>query len=73
MERPEDEDPIEFVHVIKDKGLLAGTLPEYLGEWAVEKIKCEGVTVMPKSIRLLYLHIGIDSVSEFVLPGPIPG
>ncbi|CAG9572000.1 unnamed protein product [Danaus chrysippus] len=49
VERPDDEEPIQFVHVIKDKGLLAGILPEYLGEWAVEKIKCEGVTVMPKT------------------------
>ncbi|XP_030023365.2 apoptosis-inducing factor 1, mitochondrial [Manduca sexta] len=49
VERAPDEEPIQFVHMFKDKGLMAGVLPEYLGEWAAEKIKCEGVTVMPKT------------------------
>ncbi|XP_072945364.1 apoptosis-inducing factor 1, mitochondrial-like [Epargyreus clarus] len=49
MERPDDEEPIQFVQLLKDRGIMAGVLPEYLGEWAAEKIKCEGVTVMPKT------------------------
>ncbi|RVE51192.1 hypothetical protein evm_004157 [Chilo suppressalis] len=47
--RKEEEEPIEFVHIFKDKGILSSVIPEYLGEWAVEKIKCEGVTVLPKT------------------------
>ncbi|CAH2264642.1 jg6250 [Pararge aegeria aegeria] len=43
------EESIEFVQMLKDKGILAGILPEYLSEWAAEKIKCEGVTIMPKT------------------------
>jgi hypothetical protein len=49
VERQEDEEPITFVHMYKDKGILSGVLPEYLGVWAAEKIKCEGVTMMPSS------------------------
>nr|XP_034836353.1 apoptosis-inducing factor 1, mitochondrial-like [Maniola hyperantus] len=45
----EEEHPIELVQVVKDKGILAGILPEYLAEWAAEKIKGEGVTIMPKT------------------------
>ncbi|CAH0718902.1 unnamed protein product, partial [Brenthis ino] len=48
VERHEDEEPIQIVHMMKDKGIMAGALPEYIGEWAAEKIKCEGVTVIPK-------------------------
>ncbi|KAL4703332.1 hypothetical protein ACJJTC_013098 [Scirpophaga incertulas] len=47
-ENPEKE-PIQFVQIIKDKGIMSNVLPEYLGEWATEKIKCEGVLVLPKT------------------------
>ncbi|XP_047515412.1 apoptosis-inducing factor 1, mitochondrial-like isoform X2 [Pieris napi] len=46
VERPEHEDPIQFVHIYKDRGILGGIIPEYLGEWAAEKIRAEGVTCM---------------------------
>lgn len=49
VERPKDQEPIEIVHMFKDKGILSSILPEYLGEWAAEKIKREGVTLMPLS------------------------
>ncbi|KAJ0172493.1 hypothetical protein K1T71_011632 [Dendrolimus kikuchii] len=49
VERGEDEEPIKFVHIFKDKGVLSSVLPEYLGEWAAEKIKCEHVTQMSKT------------------------
>ncbi|KAJ8721101.1 hypothetical protein PYW08_006566 [Mythimna loreyi] len=49
VERKEDEPPIEIVHVYKDKGVLSGILPEYLGEWAAEQIKCAQVTQIPKA------------------------
>ncbi|XP_037871110.1 apoptosis-inducing factor isoform X1 [Bombyx mori] len=49
IERKPDEEPLQIVHVFKDKGIMAGVIPDYLGEWATEKIKCEGVTVMPKT------------------------
>ncbi|XP_047027846.1 apoptosis-inducing factor 1, mitochondrial-like isoform X1 [Helicoverpa zea] len=38
-----------ITHVYKDKGILSGILPEYLGVWAAELIKCEGVTQVPKA------------------------
>ncbi|CAG5057879.1 unnamed protein product [Parnassius apollo] len=44
-----EKQPLEIVHIYKDKGIMAGVLPEYLGEWAAEKIKNEGVTVKPKT------------------------
>ncbi|KAH9638479.1 hypothetical protein HF086_016804 [Spodoptera exigua] len=43
----EDAPPLELVHVYKDKGILSGILPEYLGVWAAEHIKCEGVKLVP--------------------------
>ncbi|XP_049878849.1 apoptosis-inducing factor 1, mitochondrial-like [Pectinophora gossypiella] len=46
---PEDYVPPQFLHVFKDKGILSGILPEYLSEWAAEKIKCENVSIMPKT------------------------
>ncbi|KAJ8728510.1 hypothetical protein PYW07_006206 [Mythimna separata] len=49
VERGEDEPPIEIVHVYKDKGVLSGILPEYLGVWAAEQIKCAQVTQIPKA------------------------
>ena len=52
MERKEDEPPIEIAHVYKDKGVLSGILPEYLGEWAAEQIKCVGVTQIPKGASI---------------------
>lgn len=63
MERHEDEEPIQIVHMMKDKGIMAGILPEYISEWATEKIKCEGVTVIPKSrskkFKILLNIIGV--------------
>ncbi|CAH2055603.1 unnamed protein product, partial [Iphiclides podalirius] len=44
-----DKEPIKIIHLYKDKGIMAGVLPEYLGEWAAEKIKNEGVVVKPKT------------------------
>lgn len=49
VERPPDTDPIELTFMYKDRGIMASILPEYLGEWAAEKVKCEGVSLMPKS------------------------
>ncbi|KAL0830163.1 hypothetical protein ABMA28_003620 [Loxostege sticticalis] len=49
VERKEGEEPIQFVHIFKDKGIMSSVLPEYLGEWAAEKIRCEGVTLIPKT------------------------
>ncbi|XP_035442549.1 apoptosis-inducing factor 1, mitochondrial isoform X2 [Spodoptera frugiperda] len=45
----EDTPPLELVHVYKDKGILSGILPEYLGVWASEHIKCEGVKLVPNA------------------------
>ncbi|CAH0663642.1 unnamed protein product [Spodoptera exigua] len=45
----EDAPPLELVHVYKDKGILSGILPEYLGVWAAEHIKCEGVKLVPNA------------------------
>ncbi|XP_026333696.1 uncharacterized protein LOC113240576 [Hyposmocoma kahamanoa] len=46
---PPDEDfvPPHIVHLYKNKGILSGILPEYLGEWAAEKVRCENVTMRP--------------------------
>ncbi|XP_013139250.1 PREDICTED: apoptosis-inducing factor 1, mitochondrial isoform X1 [Papilio polytes] len=44
-----DHEPINIVHVYKDKGIMASVIPEYLGEWAAEKIRKEGVTIRPKT------------------------
>ncbi|XP_052744561.1 putative apoptosis-inducing factor 1, mitochondrial [Bicyclus anynana] len=49
IQHAEEEEPVQLVQVVKDKGILAGVVPEYLAEWATEKIKCEGVTVIPKT------------------------
>ncbi|XP_047538897.1 apoptosis-inducing factor 1, mitochondrial-like [Vanessa atalanta] len=49
VERHEEKEPLKIVQIIKDKGIMSGVLPEYIGEWATEKIKCEGVTVIPKT------------------------
>ncbi|XP_028168739.1 apoptosis-inducing factor 1, mitochondrial-like isoform X2 [Ostrinia furnacalis] len=49
VERKEDQPPLQVVHMFKDKGILSSVLPEYLGEWAAEKIRCEGVTLVPKT------------------------
>lgn len=35
---------------------MAGVLPEYIGEWATEKIKAEGVTVVPRSELLTNIN-----------------
>ncbi|XP_026751641.2 apoptosis-inducing factor 1, mitochondrial [Galleria mellonella] len=78
VERPKDQEPIEIVHMFKDKGILSSILPEYLGEWAAEKIKREGVTLMPLTQiydafespdgRLeLTLSNGTSLVTDFVL------
>ncbi|KPI98287.1 Putative apoptosis-inducing factor 1, mitochondrial [Papilio xuthus] len=44
-----DHEPIKIVHIYKDKGIMASVIPEYLGEWAAEKIRKEGVTIKPKT------------------------
>ncbi|XP_060806156.1 apoptosis-inducing factor 1, mitochondrial [Amyelois transitella] len=49
VERPPETPPIEFVHMYKGKGVLSNIVPEYLGQWAAEKIRCEGVTMMPQT------------------------
>ncbi|XP_063832154.1 uncharacterized protein LOC135081364 [Ostrinia nubilalis] len=49
VQRKEDQPPLQVVHMFKDKGILSSVLPEYLGEWAAEKIRCEGVTLVPKT------------------------
>ncbi|XP_075982271.1 apoptosis-inducing factor 1, mitochondrial-like [Anticarsia gemmatalis] len=68
VERLEDPDPgpIEFVHIYKDKGLMAGILPEYLGEWAAEKVRCQGVTLMPKT-QVYDAFISADGRLELTL------
>lgn len=44
-----EQPPLDVIHIYKDGGILAGVLPEYLGQWAAEKLRCQGVTLMPKS------------------------
>lgn len=51
----EDHDPIDIVMMYKDGGILSNVIPEYLGEWAAEKIRCQGVKMMPKSWFPSYL------------------
>ncbi|XP_038218740.1 apoptosis-inducing factor 1, mitochondrial-like [Zerene cesonia] len=46
VERAEHEEPIQLVQIYKDRGILGAIIPEYLGEWAAEKIRAEGVTCM---------------------------
>ncbi|XP_048481332.1 apoptosis-inducing factor 1, mitochondrial-like [Plutella xylostella] len=44
----DDEDSkTEFLHIFKDKGILSGIIPEYLSEWAAERIKCPHVKTKP--------------------------
>ncbi|XP_073954351.1 apoptosis-inducing factor 1, mitochondrial-like [Choristoneura fumiferana] len=44
-----EKEPIEIVMMYKDGGILSNIIPEYLGEWAAEKIRCQGVKTMPKT------------------------
>ncbi|XP_063384580.1 apoptosis-inducing factor 1, mitochondrial-like [Cydia fagiglandana] len=48
-EKDKYKPPLQIAHMYKDAGILGNILPEYLGEWAAEKIKCEGVNIMPKT------------------------
>ncbi|KAI5636934.1 pyridine nucleotide-disulfide oxidoreductase domain-containing protein [Phthorimaea operculella] len=47
---PEDYVPPQILHVFKGKGILSSIIPEYLGEWAAEKLKCQNVSIMPNTL-----------------------
>ncbi|KAJ2945272.1 hypothetical protein O0L34_g9350 [Tuta absoluta] len=46
----EDYVPPKILHIFKGKGILSSIIPEYLGEWAAEKLKCQNVTIMPSTM-----------------------